>query len=124
MRFAIYYVSVIFLAKILKIQRTDLSEALGLRVFLETEGREVDTVAEDESLGQNTDTTDTVNLHLHVRVAVRVAQVCKMRTPRGVLGVTLDDDGIFVQGIGQGQGGLRLLPRVQIVRLLTAKPVG
>lgn len=101
-----------------------LTESFRLGVLLETESREVHTVTEDESLGQNTDTTNTVNLHLHVRVAVGVAQVGKMGPPRGVLGVALDNDGVFIQCIGKSQGRLRLLPRVEIVRLLAAQPVG
>ena len=102
---------------------TYLAKALRLGMLLKAESREVYTVAEDLRLGQNTDTTDTVNLHLHVRVAVGVAQVCKMRPPRGILGVALDNHGVLVKSVSQGQRGLRLLPRVQIVRLLAAEPV-
>lgn len=80
--------------------------------------------SEDLGLGQNTDTTHSVNLHFHIGVAVGIAQVGKVRSPRGVLGITLDDNGVLVERVCQGQGRLRFLPRVEIVRLLATQPVG
>lgn len=70
-------------------------------MLFEAESREVDPGSEDFRLGKNTDPTDTVNLHLHVRIAIWVSQVGEMRPPRSILRVSLDDDGIFVQGICQ-----------------------
>lgn len=100
-----------------------LAETFRLCVLLEAKCREVNTVPENKSLGQNTDTTDTVDFHFHIWIAVRVAEVGKMRAPRGVLGVAFDNDRVFVQGVGQSQGCLGFLPRVQIVRLLATEPV-
>jgi len=47
-----------------------------------------------------------------------------MRPPSGVLGITLDNDGIFVECVGQGQSRLRLLPRIEIIGLFASEPVG
>lgn len=104
--------------------KTYLAESFGLCVLFEAEGREMDARAEDLCLGQDTDTTNTVNLHLHVRVAVGVTQVGQMRTPSGILCIALNDDGVFVERVGQSESGLGLLPRVEIVRLLTTEPIG
>jgi hypothetical protein len=46
-----------------------------------------------------------------------------MGPPGGVLCITLDNDGVFVQCVSQGEGGLRLLPRVEVVGLLPSKPI-
>lgn len=70
-------------------------------MLLETERWEMDAVAEYPSLGQDTDTADTVNLHLHVGVAVGVSEICQMRPPGGVLGIALHNDGVFVECISQ-----------------------
>lgn len=60
----------------------------------------MDTATEYLGLGQDTDTADTVNLHLHIGVTVGITQIGKMRSPGGVFGVSFDNDGIFVQGVG------------------------
>ena len=93
-------------------------------MLFETEGREVNTGAEDLGLGQNTDTANTVNLHFHVWVAIGIAQVGQVGPPGGVLCITFDNNGIFVKSIGEGKSRLGLLPRVQIVGLFTTKPIG
>lgn len=93
-------------------------------MLFETEGWEMATRAKDLGLGKDTDAPDTINLHLHVRISIGVPKVGQMRPPSGVLGVALYDDGVFVQGIRQSQGSLGLLPRVQVVWLLSAEPVG
>jgi hypothetical protein len=79
-------------------------------MLLEAEGREMDASSEDLGLGKNTDTADAVNLHFHVWVAVGVSKVGQMWSPCSVLGVALDDDGIFVQGVCKREGGLGFLP--------------
>ena len=101
-----------------------LSETFGLCVLLKTEGWEVHAATKHTSFCQNTDTSDAVNLHLHVRVTVRVAQVGKMRAPCGVLCVALDDHSILVKSVRQGECRLRLLPTVQVIRLFASQPVG
>jgi hypothetical protein len=83
-----------------------LSEALRLGVLLKTESRKVDAVAEDFSFSQDTDTTNTVDLHFHVGVAIRVPKISQMRAPRRILCVTLHDDRILVESVREGQGGL------------------
>ena len=50
-----------------------LAEAFGLGMFLETKGWEVHARSENPRLGQNTNATHSVDLHLHIRVAVGVA---------------------------------------------------
>lgn len=99
-----------------------LSEALGLCVFLKAEGREVNTISEDASFGEDADTPDSIDLHLHIRITVGIPQVGQMWPPCRILGVALDNHSILIQGISQGQGRLRFLPRVEIVRLLSAEP--
>ena len=68
-------------------------------MLLETESREVHATSEDLGLRQNTHTSDTVNFHLHVGVAVRVAEVGEMGAPSGVLCVALDNDSILIKSI-------------------------
>lgn len=46
-----------------------------------------------------------------------------MWSPGSVLCVSFDDDGIFIECIGEREGGLRFLPGVQIVGLLSTKPI-
>jgi hypothetical protein len=102
---------------------TYLAESFSLSVLLETECGEVHSRAEDLRLCQDTDTTDTVNLHLHVWVTVRVAQIRQMRAPRGVLCITFHNDRVLIKSIGERKGSFRLLPGVEIVGLLSTKPV-
>jgi hypothetical protein len=92
-------------------------------MLLETEGWEVHTSTEYAGLGQDTDTADPVQLHFHIWVAVGIAKVCKVRSPCSVLSVSFHNDGILVQAIRKRQCSLRFLPGVQIVRLLSTKPI-
>jgi len=73
-----------------------LAESFSLGVLLETESREVHATSEDLGFRQNAHSSDTVDLHLHVGVAVRVTEVGKMRAPCGVLCVAFDNDSILV----------------------------
>jgi hypothetical protein len=41
-----------------------------------------------------------------------------------ILGIALDNNSIFIKRIGERQGCVRLLPRIEIVRLLSTKPFG
>ena len=93
-------------------------------MLLKAERREVDAISEDTSLGQNANTPNAINLHLHIRVTIGVPKVSQMRTPGGILRIAFDNHGILVQRIGQRQGCFGLLPGVQIVGLLSAQPVG
>jgi hypothetical protein len=103
---------------------THLAESFGLSMLLKTECGEVHSRAEDLRLGQDTDTTDTVDLHLHIWVTVWVAQVGQMRAPGGILCITFHNDRVLVKSIGERKGGFGLLPGIQIVGLLSSKPVG
>ena len=103
---------------------THLAETFRLCMLLEAEGREVHTRPKDLRLGQDTDTSDAIDLHLHVHVTVWISQVGQMWTPCRIFRVSLDDDGILIQCVGQSQRSLGLLPRIEIVRLLATKPVG
>lgn len=78
---------------------TNLAEALRLSVFLKAEGWEVHAAPEHFRLCENANTTNTVNLHLHVWVAVWVAEVSQMRTPCRILSISLDDDSVFIEGV-------------------------
>jgi hypothetical protein len=80
----------------------------------------VDPGAEDAGFGEDGHAADAVELHFDVGVAVGVAQVGEMGPPGGVFGVAFDDDGVFVECIGEGDGGFGLLPGVQVVRLFAA----
>ena len=93
-------------------------------MLLKAECREVYAASEDFGFRQNTHTSNTVNFHFHVRVAVRVAKIGKMRTPCSVLCVSLDDHSILVECIREGQCGFGLLPTVQVIRLFASQPVG
>lgn len=83
----------------------------------------MDTVSEDLGPCKDTHTPDAVDLHFHVGITVRVAQIRKMRSPGRILRVALDNDRILVQCVGQSQSGLGFLPRIEIIRLLSAKPI-
>lgn len=112
------------LQQVRKVNRgTYLAKTFSLSMLLETESREVDTRAEDLRLCQDTDSTNTINLHLHIWVTVGVAEVGQMRAPSGVLCVTFYNDCILVESVGEGEGSLRFLPGVQVVWLFAAKPV-
>ena len=77
-----------------------LAETLRFCVFLKTERGKVNTSPEDFRLGKNADASNTINLHFHVRVAVRIAKVGQMWSPCGIFRITLHDDGVFIKSIG------------------------
>jgi hypothetical protein len=93
-------------------------------MLLETKSREMDAAAKYFGFRQNTDTSNSVNLHLHVWVTVGVSQIGKMGSPCGIFGIALYNDGIFVQCVGQRKSGFGFLPGVQVIGLFTTKPVG
>lgn len=103
---------------------TYLAKTFSLSMLLEAESREVDTRAEDLRLCQDTDTTDTIDLHLHIRITVGVAEVGQMRSPGSIFCVALYDDSVFIERVSEREGGLGFLPGVQIVGLFSTKPVG
>lgn len=76
-----------------------LAKPFRLCVLLEAESWEVDSRAEHLCLCQNADPSDAVNLHLHVRVSVRVTQISKMGSPSGVLCVAFDNHSVFIKRI-------------------------
>jgi hypothetical protein len=88
-------------------------------MLLKREGREVNAGSKDLRFRQNTNTSDTVNLHLHVRITIRVTKISQVRTPRGIFGITFDDNGVLVESLGECKGSLGLLPGVEIVGLFT-----
>jgi len=109
MRLAIYaQINIAFYHQAL--WRTYLAETLRLSMLLKAKSREVNTSAEHSCLGQNTDTTNTVNLHLHVRVTIGVSEVCKMSAPSSILRISFDDDRILIKSICKLQSSLRFLP--------------
>jgi hypothetical protein len=65
-------------------------------MLLEAESRKVDAGSEYTSLGQNADTSYSIDLHLHIWISVGVSQVGQMGPPRRILGVSFDDNGILV----------------------------
>lgn len=91
---------------------------------LKAKGREVDTCAEDLCLCQNANTANAIEVHLHVGVAKWIAQISKVRSPCGVLGVSFHDNRILIYCLCQSQSRFRLLPGIQIIRLFTTQPVG
>jgi len=103
---------------------THLAKSLRFGVLLKTESREVNAGPEYFRFGQNTDTPYTVNFHLHVWITVWVAQVGQMRAPRGIFGISLHNHGILIESVCKGERSFGFLPGVQVVWLLTAKPVG
>jgi hypothetical protein len=103
---------------------TYLAETFSLSMLLETESREVNTRAEDLRLCQDTDTTNTIDLHLHIRVTVGVAEVGQMGSPGCIFRIALNNNSVFIERVSEREGGLRFLPGVQIVGLFSTKPVG
>lgn len=93
-------------------------------MLLKGERREVASCAEHARLRKNRDTTNTVNFHFDIGITVGVAEVSQVGPPGGVLGITFHNDGIFIKSIGERKSGLRLLPRVEIIWLFAAEPVG
>lgn len=100
-----------------------LAKALRLGMLLKTESREMDPVTEHPGLGQDTHAADTIKLHFHIGIAVGVSKIRQMRPVCGVLGVALDNDSVLVERLGELQGRVGLLPRVEIVWLLSTEPV-
>ena len=75
-------------------------------MLFEAESREVNAGPEDAGLGENADTANTINLHFHIRVTVRVPKVGKMGPPSGVFCVSFHNDGVLVQGISKSERSL------------------
>lgn len=75
---------------------TYLAESLSFCMFLEAESWEVNAMSKNASFGQNTDTSDTIDLHFHIWITVRVPEVSQVWPPGGVLSITLDNHGVFV----------------------------
>lgn len=73
-----------------------LSKSFCLGMLLEAKGREMDTGSENLGLGQNTDTSNSINLHFHIWITVGVSKVGQMRTPSSILSIALDNNGVFV----------------------------
>lgn len=92
-------------------------------MLFEAESWEMNTSAEHTGLGQNANTTNAIQLHLHVRVAEGITEVGEMRSPCRILRITLNNNSILVECICQRESCLRLLPGVQIVRLLSTQPI-
>lgn len=76
-----------------------LSKAFSFGMLFKAEGWEMDPRAKDPRFGEDADTANTVDLHLHVRITVGVSQICQMWSPCRVFCVALHDDGIFVQSV-------------------------
>ena len=64
---------------------------------LEAKRREMHTGAENAGFRKDAHAADSVYLHLHVRVAVGVAEVRKMWAPGGILCVAFDDNRVLVE---------------------------
>ena len=75
------------------------SETLCLSMLLKTEGWEVNTRSEDLGLCEDRNAADTIDLHLHVWVTIWVSEVGQMWAPSGVLGVTLDNNGVLIKSV-------------------------
>lgn len=69
-------------------------------MFLEAERWEMNSGTKYAGLREYADAPNAINLHLHVRVAVWVSKVGKMRSPSGVFSITLHNDSILVQCLG------------------------
>lgn len=96
--------------KVITARITYLSEPLSLGVLLETKRREMHSITKYFRLGQDAHAADTIEFHFYVRVAVGVAEVRQVWTVRRILGIPLNDHGVFVEGISQRQSGVRFLP--------------
>jgi hypothetical protein len=56
----------------------------------------VDPGTKHSSFGKDGNPADTIELHLNVRVSVRVAEVGQMRPPCGILCITFDNNSILI----------------------------
>lgn len=92
-------------------------------MFFEAERWEVDAVTENLGLCQNTHSTNAIDLHFHVGIAIGVPEICKMGTPGSIFCVSLHDNCIFVESIRECEGGFGLGPGVKVVGLFSAQPV-
>lgn len=89
-------------------------------MFLKTKRREMHTAPEHLRLRQNTNTAYTINLHLHIWITIGITEVGEVRTPGSVFSVPFDDDGVFVESVGELQGGFGFLPGVEVVGLFAS----
>lgn len=87
-----------------------LAKSFRFGVLFETKRREVHPGAEHASFGQNTDATNAVKIHLHIRVAVWITEVSKVGPPRRVLSVSFHDNGVLVESVRKRQRSLGFLP--------------
>lgn len=78
---------------------TYLAKSLGFRVLLETECWEMYSGPEDLGFSQDAHASDAIDLHLHVGIAIRVPEICQMGPPSRILGVSFNNDSVFVQGV-------------------------
>lgn len=81
-------------------QEPYLSEPLRLGVLLETEGGKVTSISKHLGLCEDAHASHSINLHLHVGIAIWVAQVGQVGSPGRILGISLDNDGILIQRVG------------------------
>lgn len=82
-------------------EMTDLSKTLSLRVLLETKCWKVDTRSEHACFGQNTDTSDAIDFHLHIWITVWVSKVGQVGPPCCIFSVSFNNHGIFVKCVRQ-----------------------
>ena len=71
-------------------RRERVSYRIHLCMLLEAESWKVHACTEDASFRQDTDTSDAINLHLHVWVAVWVSEIGKMWSPGSILCVAFE----------------------------------
>lgn len=82
-------------------EMTDLSETFSLRVLLEAKSWKVDTRAEHACFGQNTNTPDAIDFHLHIWVTVWVPKVGQVGPPCCIFSVSFNNHGVFVKCVRQ-----------------------
>jgi hypothetical protein len=70
-------------------------------MFLVAERWEMYTRAKDFRFGQDAHATDAIEVHLRVGVAIGVAQVGEMRTPRSEFRIPFDDHSVLVERFGK-----------------------
>ena len=76
-----------------------LAKRLGLGMLFEAESGKVNPRAKNSRLCKDTDTSNPIQFHFHVRIAIRVTKVGEMRPPCCIFGVSLDNDRVFIQSI-------------------------
>lgn len=63
-------------------------------------------ISKDLGLCEDAHSSHSINLHLHIGIAIWIAQVSQVGSPGRILGISFDNDSILIQCVGKSQSRL------------------